>query len=1697
MGHFINAGKTTITHTAEAKSIVDIYNSWPDDIKGYFIGHFQNAIVGDSEGSDTRFRYYLDQYGTWQLTDESTFTHCECKSNISNQLDIPNSNSNLIYWIYPTVNFEGGNADSPFNPCNWNYISNDTSQPDAIYDSPGDHPGNHGFKIFTVMNTSGGTQNQSMLCVNNNAYGSLSTLHQGSWYNMFAEFPQTLLLPEQIASELDEDYTYCQGNAQYCAQSFIDYGVCPDAQSDVNQGPGCIQFNTLNVNDNLDPTAEAHWLQPGTEIDFYMSGYQDGPLYVTGFDEDALTDVQYNYVGGISYESVGGLCDYCGNNPADAQGLDNHAHCCAYKWGGHRSEYVTYNNSSCRHNWGWPFGYTDGRDCHRRYTPPGYSVCPSGDVYCPEDQMCSFLNPQMGLGSCLGPSIEYVGGENGSGGYTETSCLEPNYWIEDTSQLGPDQEYAYPNGCCYLPEEAGSSPETPQWVCVNVDENMDELKTIGPYVGVNQSANLMVPTVANGAPIQGSYSMSGNNIAVTAGMYDPRDVCRFYAELMDDDYEEADQFAGDYTGIIAVTTGTAMSSDEWIHYQCLGESQSDEVGCKAPSACNYNFNAVIHNHNMCSFEQDCDGNCEKLTDGSPNPNYGWSLDVCGLCSKQVNFENPYQDIISTKPGMWMNECGHCTANEKILFATSQAPELPYINTTEGATVYSGDVGMWYQDMEDGIPLQYTGDAVCDIQGKSCAGVEVQLPDGNWVELTSLPQSYTTGTDENGHYVDWAGHNFNDYITSNSTHQYRSNGCDLNWELISEAAANGDLFIGGGIGGPGGTVSNAQGHGLPFRGIRMICGNRGRLLDGVNHYLLNTKLNGPISNFVRTRAQYDDPTNNGDDVTLHFFTEKHFILPYGSRYTSLVPFLTTDDAADVKYAITRVIDATDYTNFVEVTENGILSNPDFMFEIGKKYNFVLDWNESKPEPFPGLPNGYNNFDSLGNPNYRNTTSNQFVMETYHKMVCCKDTSPQNNMCDTPLETLTFCREAQFSNNAAHPVSAYCGDAGYTDWTVEYVEGQLGDIHGCMDPAAINYNSLANVDANCMYNEPIIVKYQSYNLGWRTSNPDEDGVDYNVSFNRTMSEDIDINDGYITLYDLNYSQHQTVWNTQELVTGISTKNIIENTWEGVTNGDISVEGYDYMEQAPIEAFYIRTDMGVNGLEDMGDYGNFTHEGNTYYNVREYRLHLHLSPGKNVYGSFEEVLLLNLKNPLNNKISKIGWNLTIASKNDNPQIQILGPNLIDDSNVGNWGFWLHGNVYSSDNKVGMVRPNSLLAPGGSINDDFSRVVELKGYEVDGYKVPITHANVYGNAGTSVTLPHNNGNTTNTDAAYIQLYTGFKVPAGRYVISAWVKHLNGELPAGVEGTNFIRLKVRQHSWPWTDIASHGITDAILRSKTQNGQWEFVQFVVDWENTRYTRSTYGDGDYNIANNVLHHKAATPKYCTNSSGAECLYEYMTNSEVSKMKNVAAWDGLRWNLMTENKQDMRVAVESCGSWEEENINIGVYGVQVTQVGDYVEFEQTLDNGYVYPKGIRFVGKENNEYLFLKGHRPFSNYAEETNWDYDDNLDGCGIGLPKLTYKFHTKRDLTKSSELADVMIGEYKYESDFKEISPHSNMLSDYEYEFVEMNNDSAQPTGEFVQYVGHSDYANSYEDCNIWYGAEPLPPEADEDNTPDAPGGGA
>ena len=81
MGTFLNTGKTTVTHSTEAKSIVEIYDSWPAPIRNIFALYFEGAIVGD--GGDTRLRYNYHPVEGWSVSHEMPVTHCECKSNIS------------------------------------------------------------------------------------------------------------------------------------------------------------------------------------------------------------------------------------------------------------------------------------------------------------------------------------------------------------------------------------------------------------------------------------------------------------------------------------------------------------------------------------------------------------------------------------------------------------------------------------------------------------------------------------------------------------------------------------------------------------------------------------------------------------------------------------------------------------------------------------------------------------------------------------------------------------------------------------------------------------------------------------------------------------------------------------------------------------------------------------------------------------------------------------------------------------------------------------------------------------------------------------------------------------------------------------------------------------------------------------------------------------------------------------------------------------------------------------------------------------------------------------------------------------------------------------------------------------------------------------------------------------------------------
>ena len=1715
MSTLLNPGKNTIQFNRDTQPIHEAVAGLTPHQRNYFESNLDviYRVYPDNTRDIITVNQNYDISGAGYVSQQQyQVASCECLSNMTNELNLNNGlGGNLIYWYWETVTLNSSEnaASDPQDVeytndiCEWDGLTPD-HYPLAVYNASGDN-------IAYCWNI-----NQGELQPN-------AQLQKGQVYNFVLNQPGIINIPEAYqVQETDETYSECMGYPEYCSQYFEDYGVCPDSLQEGEENiltGGCMYTQTVMSSGTA--STNTYVMEEGALYEVYMKSEMEPFFLFHGFDDSSTLASE-----GYYYELVGGMnrrgsrCNCCGCNYENSNSSGSPAEkCCARMHGGVAAEYIAQPNSACdRDSSWWPDMY--GYNCFRITSPPGYNLCGPdinvytggfNPVYCLPDETCLVLPNTEELGECVEgwdgltygfPPPEIATSEN-------TSCLDgtipiqgdelssfpgAQQWVDDYNASWGNFYIGHVPGCCYQPPPEASM----NYVCQSDDAVSNfESNYENTGVGFISDYNTYIRPVGidgssydwnnyNWTNVQGEDIYSPSHNPEAGEQIDPRKLCKWihsYVKNSNDQFGSWPSYIAenvpDYSNIAALEDAqVGLNQPNLTKFECY---YADIIeGCKIATACNYNDSAELHNDAMCSFERDCYGNCRKNLDGTYNNFAYWGLDECGLCSTtHPNYaDSPVADEF------YAGDCGECRADEKLNIASS------YLGRIGLSDTYSEAV--WFHEVNSAPYSLFDGDAICYANSeKSCVSIEVELIGGEWYLINNIPQSYSSSG------TSWTSHNINNFLSTIETSGFQSNGCEVDWQLLAEEAEAGNLFSGIDY--------------LPFKQIRAACGLPPKFTttqpgENWTFGIVSTNYSGTITDLLKKRSELiGDPVANDDNVTDYFVSPKPVDnIPYGSQFWGLIPFvhigIDTDVPAENPFdiAITEVVDGTDYDNRVFVaTPEGALSNPNFTFEIGKPYHFRIHINPTGIDATPGIFGDAFKFTALGNNiSYYNTVTQNLMLNSLNKVNCCEDTNG-NNICDTPLQGGTYCVNQEESLLGVPPIYDVITHCGALEANSIVHHNTYGDINGCMDPGAINYNPEATNEVPegiCSYTVPFQFNYEAGTLGMTTTPTPPPSSELHLEtrkYKKETQEDVESINAFITFWDYNFSTHQQVWTINDIDVNITTQNI-------VTNSVTQLE-----EQGILKNFSIRSEMGVNGLEHFGSIGSRTYNGVGYSEVQKYRLHFNYTPSKDVTGNFDNLVRIEIKHPYHGVYSEYYWQLILTAKNDYPKVKTYGPNLVKKSQVdiatgAGWSMWMSSNIHdtlTSDKVITDV----LDGPGFSNNDEFKTVTWFKNQQLNHggalQDTPkeniITHAMVH-NLGSIIRFPHRTENAGGSNnSANIQVYTGTSLAEGNYVLSCWIKYLSGTLPTPTtDNSNLVKLNARRHLYPWTSYQVVPLLPVLNSSKVNGGSWKRVEIPISWHDVGY-RATSVASSYDTLNEAEY--AGTPKFCIEgSAGPECTHPVLPINELILYKNILMYHGNgTWYKTTDEIQPLRFSFESAGNTFENGTNIvmGVYGVQIERNEDYVQYSDSInEQGLIFLAGRRFTDKIDDEYFLPNNPQAFDDeHAMEMDWDTSPACD------PRVSYKFTTIKDKRYLSE----ELSEASQRYIFRELETWNNdgeslqiMYSNWYYEDLNMYNDFDDE--EYTLLDSHTvliQQDNVAEDsCTPWIGGYPLfGPDDDSD----------
>lgn len=1711
MGVLLTAGKNTIQQVPVLGSSL---NDWVNDNSNpnmtYFREHLHQVVITQQSTGEqiTIISVGNSTNDEWNWHHNYASYACHCQSYLANYLP-----------LYPGQ-----------NEYRWPFDSTSV----ANLEIPGNFKslGNEG-SIVTVDGLS-----YAMAMRNSDGdwiwVGSLTELNKDETYRFRVHsnyMTNWNIIPFDETNFIDP-YGPCDTNYTYCSTEFSQTGICPDSDT----SPGCIMLEYTDMDSNFgfgdsgNGTANLPFPTGAGNEDWVYEIYMDSdtaPIYVNLFGASGEADLTTYVRGTINYTgtTLGG-CAGCNSGNYDF-GFDDERHCCSYRYGGSRHQYTLEHNNACDKEI-WPAN-NDGYNCHYPTLPPNSDWC--GDNICYEGTACSqIVSTETG-------EIQYF-------------CSDTN--IQDTSNYYLFGRFAYNQSTGEFYEVFNSQG--------NIGESVDNFEAYGSLTNI----------CANAPFLNNDFITGDSEVGIAV------------IENLD------------------ITTTEIQNLDLRVYdcYDTMNTIDGDTLhnrGCLDPTRCNFNQEATIHEEWMCGTEFDCNGNCDRTILGQVNPNYGWTLDYCGLCTDP---NEAWTNSGPSAPYAWLDGCGNCIADTKRVIAYNYSGKTIShpSNGISGQASPDGTVWEITQGL-DGLndDYNYTGNKMCEQNSywtsneqSECVGVELQLLTGEWVHSNEFPSSGTMPSLQSiGQiYPGWnrssvtkqcpgeldtgavqsciASNNHDNQYTAwdNSCCDYacttecedihhqpvwenknsnmepgvilgapggegmpvlQTTGCDIDWEEVAAAGAvqwdgNFDSLYG-------------EPDGIPVRQIRAICGKPQVLPEAsttIQSITYNKTTPTPLFDPVVTSnsavksvsilQQGDLDILEDDNPNQLFFGD---INPYTGtpgghdHWKSMIPFLNINETP-YKYQITKIIEEAS-GNYVEANTAGEITlydyDPDTLehtakeydrsipgssMELtpGRKYSIEVVYQDNTP-PFyqnsvSSMWDGYQYLTAFGNTAVYNNTGNEFGgnldLGARGKLFCCADNEPHNGSCDYPLNGEGFCNNFMSGEYALYSRIDSCDDLP-GNW-IDYYAGVHGDILGCMDPTAVNYNPDATFPddfSNCNYTVPLGVEQgPGFN---QISDYDfsRSGItsDNGVKFKKQITED---NIGYVGTFeiiDYNYGDVGQIYTINEMIES----SVIEYEAE---NKDDPTNDY----QAILKYFKLS-----DPQSQVEPYEQTKFLGGKAYNAMIYPVEIVIQPTPNVFGDFTDSSIgcnAYMTFSINNFRTIVGFELIISNVDDYPVAVQFSPNILKESNVkdNNWGAWVR-----TPDVVGSfsIEAESLLPPS-EMNDDYKLenfVWNHQSYMTSWSGVAqsdVTHARVYPRANALV-IPHNTkhlqwsmDNTPTVSNSSTQKYQDIRLIPGEYKVSGWIKYVSGKIkyPDGSYPTGQIfSLYSQTANWPWHTKNYIDLTPDLKFSFEQGHGWKYFEHTFSWLDDNYKCANIST-EYNYLDDIWGEYNSWPRYCSAGAGAECTHPDLTNDNRGKLRNTVAWDGNYWRRCTEEKDNYRLGLRSHGSIDPDDLlTVGVYGLQLKRIKD--------DFSSRNPSAKQFVHKENNKIIL-----PAGVYARDPydTWNNDPEANFCDPSrVVRLTTQIDTG-DLRNSSEMS-------MHDVDFQSIYDATHDFGIQEWDGLEVGNAGANDFydgalqnvlrlegGEFLSILGHSSELTCIED-----GIDGENSEFGQSGVPDAPPG--
>ena len=1523
---------------------------------------------------------------------------------------------------------------------------------------------------------------------------------------------------------VNETVEQCLSDSYWCRHIVDTTGVCPSEGS----GIGCVETIQEQSIDAADASVENFVFPDNAQkVEFFMD-VDTYPFIVELYEN---TQGLTTYLRGtMAYSGTTiGACGSCGSLNMGNIGFDNRAHCCANRHGGNRHLYTTTDNNSCDEEV-WPAGdLAEGYNCYYPILPPDSEYC--GDAICHTNQQCvqsydvdgnlqsgcvdegvqpftDFMvfgrfvyNPDTGIIS------EVVNAQGGISDYEEPISNYGNEFINVCREFPPIDQPPIEEGS---PDSQGiialQNP-TFVWTQFYGDGTSTDLVV---YDCLSNSGHTTYRDGQGGGGVDGAFGCpnpTACNYNPDALMDGPESMCATLppdcnGNCEKDIYGNPNPLFGfeiDACGLCS-TTDAALESPVRYNYwvdEC-GKCTANRKIEIARSIGQKNMQYPDPNGNIYSTFLD-----ERVYEGTQwfytlEPDYGNSDlyssafiatgdSVCAQSNHHFYHEQCVGVELQLQNGDW------------VLF--NEFPDTGEMMSR--STLYNIPLGWGDDNIYESCPGTIDFDTYDECMRNNSVAYATDSDDGPGPENiaawnnTCCDESCTMHCMSYDAPPHWNNTSFNEYtqqhfnLTGGST-PYLSNGCDINWAALLNADSNNQIVSWNNTNYNESLYGDING--IPVKSIRAVCGELPRLplSNSTIQNIMYTRESRPATYFIKRLSDHI-VSNDYDFYNLHSeFQESMFAiieddLYYPGSYNgngpgkeTHIPFVHIDKT-EYSQQITKIINPStgDYVHISEdnnlithdnqiITPSNELDLVPWLFSNGQVYHIEVTRNEDGVS----FAYGNNSNNSLhigifGPPQILNSATNTYHKDTFGKLYCCEDSSPQNGLCDLPFNYATYCQDdvGGFFNDSAlaqHTFANSC-EEGQGNF-IDVYEGVAGDMFGCMDPMAINYDVIATFPEDlspCEYAKPLQVmngQYTSYvvdhNIEENVSNTDAGRL-----YMRNVSEDTGAILGDFRIVDLNYGVHQQIFNLNQLTTDVFQFEVYLNNTTG--NYDFGI-----MKTFKLSDPAIQPESYTESVYHQG----------RYYEAMIYTVKYEVEFEKDVFGDYTQSVSGNghfrFKHPLYDFNTHVGIEFIVSSVDDNPTPIQYTPNMIPNSDCAapgytSWDIW---NNTDCDSNWDWYIEN-LLPPGTSNNDEFSEenfVANQKHSMKSTHgsdKVDITHAKVYKRT-NSVKIPYNTQNIgigSNANYGSIQYWQSVNLPAGEYMISGWVKYVrgkilytqysNGDPLNGTETTDdlipkyngsgsLLRLHMHTNSWPWANVHNIDLSDSIVASK-EDGGWKYFETSFTYNDEHFKTSRIHMNDYSAVNDIFNPYYSWSKRCSMSANP-CDYPSTPDGLRGKKRNQMIWDGVYWNKVTGERSPLRIGFRSAGSMSQENPMVfGIYGLQLNRMDDY----ETTRRGNTK----KFLKKSGNKIMLPAN--PY-NSNEDTGLQ---NPNVCDTSrLVKMTTAIDTGTSVTKTEE------GLHDFKFDVVNELDGLGELNSYEWQGANEVQMSLPTGGDFyVEYLGN------------------------------------